>query len=297
MILRYPGGKKKVAYDLAKMLVRDDESPVLEFREPYCGSAAVTFTLLQFAQFRGKVWLNDLDPGIAALWTTVIQKPEVLVSLIEKFVPAVPTYREYKDCLLDPGCCASMPPAELGFRKLAVHQMSFSGLGTCAGSPIGGWDQGPDNPKTYDISCRWNPKALIPAIRKLHLSLQGRVVENQCTQLDAVTVVQAPGPGVCLYLDPPYVKAGGNLYQFAYHEDEPHRQLAAALKASPHRWLLSYDDHPLVHELYAGYPIEKTKWAYTINSQTEHDGSEIIVLNRVSCPEMCNPTLIDDLFG
>lgn len=52
------------------------------------------------------------------------------------------------------------------------------------------------------------------------------------------------------YVDPPYVLAGDRLYSKAFGEAD-HRELAEYLTGEcPYRWLLSYDNHPWIRELY-----------------------------------------------
>jgi site-specific DNA-adenine methylase len=55
-----------------------------------------------------------------------------------------------------------------------------------------------------------------------------------------------------VYMDPPYLldslwKATCQLY--VNHADFDHVQLAAMLRIMPHRWLLSYGDHPAIRAL------------------------------------------------
>ena len=44
---------------------------------------------------------------------------------------------------------------DIGFKKLAIHQISYSGLGTMSGGPLGGAGQ----KSQYKIDCRWSPDA------------------------------------------------------------------------------------------------------------------------------------------
>jgi len=293
VILRYPGGKKKTAKHISPVLL-----PCRELREPYFGSGAVTFTALGLpGVLPTKVWINDLDTGIAALWTTVIRDPQALISRVTGFLPSVAAFIEFKASLLDGSF--EMTDLERGFRKLAIHQMSYSGLGTMSGSPIGGLTQGLGNPKTYTVDCRWNPRSIIKGVNDAHRKLQGRAHEDCCTSVDALEVIQSPGDDVTLYVDPPYVEAGRVLYQFHYTEDQQHRHLAEVLAASPHRWLLSYDDCPLIRTLYAKFQIESTAWAYTMNSEKGKQGAELLILNRVPVPRALLPEedTIGALFG
>jgi len=286
MILRYPGGKKKSAPQLVALLCTGD--PILELREPYCGSAAVSLTVLKDPNFKGQIWLNDKDPGIAALWTSVIQFPDALQARVLGFTPTVESFREFKGSLLAGG---SQELVEQGFRKLAVHQMSFSGLGTRAGSPIGGWEQ----TSKYPVGCRWNAAGISKNIQLLHQSLRGRCIGNCCTQLDALEVITAPGDPeqVALYVDPPYVQEGGALYQVTYTDSKEHEHLAEALIKSSYRWLLSYDDAPLVRRLYQHLTILEKGWAYTINSKEGNAGKELIILKGIQAPLDPDPPVED----
>lgn len=270
MILRYPGGKKKVAGVLVSLFPQFSE-----FREPFFGSGAVTFNIAQ-ENHSVPLWINDLDSGIAALWTAVIREPQELAQLVDGFIPSLEAYREFVESLQDG---SALTTVVRGFRKLAVHQMSYSGLGLKAGGPIGGWGQDPEtNPKKYDIGCRWNPSTLKAKIWKSHALLKGRCREDRCTEYDALELIRKPGEDVFLYLDPPYVGVGQDLYLLGYAEQD-HRALAKALTETSHKWALSYDDHPLVRELYREFHVDEKQWAYTINSKKENRGAELLVLS------------------
>ena len=54
-----------------------------------------------------------------------------------------------------------------------------------------------------------------------------------------------------VYLDPPYINKADQIYTLPF-TGRDHRELAAYLKASPHRWVLSYDAEPLILDLYRG---------------------------------------------
>ncbi len=149
--------------------------------------------------------------------------------------------------------------------KLAAHQMSFSGLGTCAGGPMG------------ERLSRYDPERLsgkIGACRKILGSSQLRA--QTCTCLDFERLFE---PGKALfYLDPPYYKAGPALYQFAFSAAD-HERLASILRRESRPWLLSYDEHPTIHDLYRGWSrIEAVEVGYSINSRTRK--TELLISNH-----------------
>jgi DNA adenine methylase len=90
-------------------------------------------------------------------------------------------------------------------------------------------------------------------------------------------------PETFYYLDPPYTVADrGGYYQHAFSEKD-HRRLARVLRAVKGRFLLSYDDVPLVRELYAGFHIEETSpLTYTMCSTTSRPkkkATELLIRN------------------
>jgi DNA adenine methylase len=136
--------------------------------------------------------------------------------------------------------------------------MSRSGFGSKAGGPIGGREQ---TNKEYDISCRWNPDAREAEAKKLH-RLFRRFDSFRVTCLDFAEVIAGAGESCFVYADPPYVKAGPQLYRHAL-DTMDHARLADCLKSCRAAWVLSYDDHPLVRELYSWARIESVAVTYT----------------------------------
>lgn len=132
----------------------------------------------------------------------------------------------------------------LGGSKLAIHQISYSGLGTMSGGPLGGRSQ----ESNYKINCRWNVGLLCNSIKKAHEGFQSVTVRGDaCTNEDFGELFC---PGNCLiYLDPPYYKKGGELYQHSFTK-KTHQRLATLAMKARCPWLLSYDDCAEVRWLY-----------------------------------------------
>lgn len=72
-------------------------------------------------------------------------------------------------------------------------------------------------------------------------------------------------PNVAAYLDPPY-PIPNMLYGDEDDETQAfdHVGLADCLKARSAPWVLSYNDHPMVLELYKDFKILKPKWNYSM---------------------------------
>ena len=86
-------------------------------------------------------------------------------------------------------------------------------------------------------------------VAKLNKTLN-RFANLQITCGDFSAVLNGATSTTFVYLDPPYFEKGGQLYKFPM-TDEDHARLAWALRGTPAHWVLSYDDHPRIRELYS----------------------------------------------
>ena len=221
-------------------------------------------------------WLNDADPAIAALWSVVLERPDALCEEIHRFQPSVEAFYRFKAALL---VGTIRDPVELALAKLAVHQISFSGLGVMSGGPLGGREQ-----RVGGIGSRWNPDTLCRDVRRDHRAMVNSraVVSN----VDFQEVLEGCGKAL-VYLDPPYYEKGQQLYQYAFRSDD-HVRLAASLRRTANPWILSYDDAPQVREMYAfAQVLEMRDLNYSINTQRVR--GELLILS----PNM--PNLFDQV--
>ena len=265
--MRYPGGKKKLSKQIVKALNGQMDEGVVQYREPFVGAGSIAFEFLKQCPQVKRVWVNDFDLPLAALWLSFLKYPDALKRLVLDLRPSVDAFFDFKAWLLkcdlvvgDESC------VEAGFRKLAIHQMSYSGLGLKSGGPLGGFDQESD----YKIDCRWSPKHICKKIDEIHRFLVERDVLVSSTDFEEVL---RPGSRSLVYLDPPYYEKGGDLYHHAFSEDD-HRRLAACLKSTRHSWVLSYDDCPQVRALYEDWSqVDEVKDVnYSITAVGKKDG-------------------------
>lgn len=274
-MIRYPGSKDKIAKaiirhfpDQARMggLFGQDN---IEYVEPFVGGGAVAFKILSTLRPKHSVWLNDRDYGIACLWKSVYQSPDELCEKVRRFTPSVEAFYRYRE---EDGR-KDADVVELGFRKLALHQISFSGLGAKAGGPLGGREQSSE----YNVDCRWNAIRLCREVQQRHKGLR-RHRSVKITSKDFADVIGSVGPSAFIYADPPYVEKGGQLYAHSMSEAD-HRRLEVSLRRCRAPFVLSYDDHPLVRELYSWARIESVSLTYTtaIAGATRRKNSEIII--------------------
>ncbi len=80
--LRYPGGKAKLFTFLAA-LIETNGLFGFEYCEPYSGGAGLALKLLETG-FVDRIRINDIDLGIFAFWTSVLQRNSDFCTLLEK---------------------------------------------------------------------------------------------------------------------------------------------------------------------------------------------------------------------
>lgn len=261
---RYPGGKSKLREQIVRTLSVQAGDRELQYREPFFGGGSIGLKLLQDNHQIKSIWINDKDIGIACLWTSVIRYLKQFQSRINDFVPSVAAFHEFKTYLssLNVMPTSTDDIVDVGFKKLAIHQISYSGLGTKSGGPLGGEEQ----KSNYKIDCRWSPKYIRNKAEKLHRLFAGlKVHGNECTNLDFSEVISPSAPEALIYLDPPYYVKGNELYQHGFTEMD-HRRLACALETSRHTWLLSYDDCPEIRDMYSWSAFHSLNVKYSITA-------------------------------
>lgn len=265
---RYPGGKGKVA----KLIIeRINSGRIGNYREPFFGGGSIGLSLLEHSPPES-IWINDGDIGVSCLWSSVIRFPEELKSHIRDFRPSVEAFDQFKESLLSlkfKEGDGKEKVVRVGFEKLAIHQISYSGLGTKSGGPLGGREQ----KSKYPIDCRWSPDYICKKIDKTHkLFARTKVKHNSCTPRSFLALLGDDEPNFA-YLDPPYYIKGGDLYQKSFSEED-HELLSEGLRARKYPWLLSYDDHPRIRELYEWANIEEIDMNYTITATKDRETGE-----------------------
>jgi site-specific DNA-adenine methylase len=257
-LLFYPGSKnlksKKILAHLLPLL-----RGVEQYREPFAGSGVIGLSVMSRCP-QLSYWLNDRDAGLACVWYAARHHGSELVKLVETFTPSVDAFRDFKaelDGLVRP---PDQPQeiVEIGFRKLALHQMSHSGFGK-------GVRGGLRQDTLEKITARWSPEVLAKKLLIIHNRL--RRCRAQITGFDFSRLIEDTSRRSCLYLDPPYL---GNRFSYYEYEFAPadHHRLAGMLGESPHRFALSHAAIPEIRKLY--------DWAEIV----EIDEQELLIIGK-----------------
>lgn len=254
--LRYPGGKGKLA-PVLKQLARDNGLLDRTYVEPFAGGAGVALALLMHGYVK-KIIINDLNPPIHAFWESVLSRNSEFRERIEE-VPLTPNEWQKQKGILH-----SENPAQfdLGFAAFFLNRTNHSGV--LNGGMIGGKDQ----LSSYKIDARFNRRELSKRIARV-----GRYADSiEITNFDAVDQIRwlqksTEPEDYFIYADPPYVNKGPDLY-YSFFKDHDHRELAKEIALLPHNmaWLVSYDDNPLVLDLYSNFKKEHYSLSYSVRN-------------------------------
>ena len=263
--LRYPGGKAKLGPYFARILA-NQSATISTYAEPYAGGAGAGLYLLSEG-YVDRLLINDLNPGIAAFWRSVISNPQAFIELIETEEITLDSWHKHRKTYLNP---ADTDDIKLGFATFFLNRCNRSGILTAR--PIGGLEQ----TGKWKIDARFNRAGLVSRIRHIQ-RLASRISVSEQHALRFVSTVSRRSSPVLLYADPPYLVKGEELYMSTHSWDD-HEKLSETLLGNRHPWILTYDYDERVRRL---YPMNRCL-AYDIShtAQTQKVGREFMLFSR-----------------
>ena len=273
--LRYPGGKALLTAYVSGV-IEENFLVGSTFYEPYAGGASVSLELLRLG-FIADAVLVERDPLIYAFWWCVIHETDALCSMIEKCRVTIETWWDLQPTrLIDNPTACDFTVSELGFAGLFFNRTNFSGI--LGAGPIGGKEQSSE----YKIDCRFNKEKIIRQIKAV-ATFSDRLSINFG---DAIKFLQKNAEQVSngfsfVYIDPPYYLQGKKLYRHSY-SDGDHVALAEFIRKQGYPWVLSYDDHPRIRDLYSDNEIQPIYLDYKVKSN--RTAQELVISNLVIPP-------------
>jgi DNA adenine methylase len=236
--LRYPGGKSALYVPLRNLL-RANDLISGTYVEPYAGGAGAALALLVTGQVQ-RIVINDLDPAIYAFWRAVVTEAAAFSRLVDNAALDLREWSRQREIYLT---APKDDHLRLGFATFYLNRTNRSGA--LNGGVIGGQKQ----VGRYRIDARFNKATLMERLRLIDVYSKRIRLSN----VDGLSVIKsfADDDEVFIYADPPYFDRSSSLYLNAF-EERDHAALASTLNGLPScNWLLTYDDVPRVHELYA----------------------------------------------
>lgn len=276
--LRFPGGKSKI-YPFIISLIDVNGLHGCTYAETFCGGAGLAMKLLLQGNV-SKVVLNDFDPAIFSIWNAIVNHPDELCDYIE----TVPLNMKQWYACRDTYRTSDGPSLELGKAAFYLNRTNRSGILT--GGVIGGKKQ----TGVYRIDARFNRKTLCKKIR----DISARAKDIELHNLDALDFMKSVAPNMgsnsLIYLDPPYVQKGPELYENSFTDDE-HRELSKTIRSYEGKWMITYDVHDLVDELYApskdwDITIGKIKVGYSAASTRNVAVERLVLGPGMKMPEV-----------
>lgn len=247
--LRYPGGKTRALSQLMGFVPADVDRLV----SPFFGGGAFE---LACADAGLDVHGSDLFEPLVVFWQQVLSDPHAVADAAMRFVPMTPgrfyhMQRSFAGLSRDPVVRAAA--------FFVINRSSFSGLTLSGGASTSSMA----DHRTVDQLRRFSA----PGVRVAHSDYEDAIKAHL-------------GARTLLYCDPPYaLGALSNLYgeRGSHHLRFDHWRLHRVLTQLDAPWLLSYNDCPLVRDLYADYHIERPSWSYGMGDDTE--SREVLVVN------------------
>lgn len=271
--LRYPGGKGKLAEYVKEIIIENSLIGGI-YVEPYAGGAAVALELLVLS-YVDEIHINDLNRGVHAFWSSVLNETDKLIDLIEESNVTMDEWYIQKEVQRQ----EAPTTLQLGFSTFFLNRCNRSGI--LKGGVIGGKEQA----GKWKLDARFNKPDLIARIRQISRFKDRINLHNS----DAVALVKHLSKklpqNTLYYLDPPYYVKGKGLYDNFYSHDD-HLEVATMM-AQLHdaHWVVSYDDVAAIREMYSTYRSLRYRLSYS--AQTREQGGEIIFFsNNLTIPDI-----------
>lgn len=234
--LRYPGGKASLAGFFNAIIARRGLDTYVE---PYAGGAGAAIELL-LSDSVSKIVINDLDPAIYCFWHAVTHNAIRFLDRLADTPLTLDEWRTQQEIYRNGDQTDSLA---LGFATFYLNRTNRSGVMNAG--VIGGQRQ----EGRYRIDARYDKDSLTKRIQAIADQRHRIKVTNE----DGVRAIRRAmrRKAALIYADPPYYAKGSFLYLNSFG-DTQHEMLATVLNGHMDRnWILTYDDHERIRELYA----------------------------------------------
>lgn len=234
-MFQYIGGKKQLAKRIIQLM-----PPHKVYVEPFFGSGAVFFR----KPLAEENVLNDINADITNVFICIKDEPFRFLDMMIKIPPTEETanfawmYYQNKQKWL------SLSNAERAAYYMRIVGLSYNRLLSKHGLSSDGMSGG------------WADRGLLEKVYSLHkflLKANAVIYSRDFRQIMSTY----DKPGVFMYIDPPYMVTteSENYYQNTNSSGftmQDHTDLRDMLLKARYKFILSYDDHSKIHELYGG---------------------------------------------
>lgn len=260
--LRYPGGKTKIFKQVKKLIETNFPNPP-RYCEGFMGGAGLSLKLL-FEGVVSEIHVNDLDDAIYSFWVSCLDFNNQLVRLINETDITIDEWHKQKTIYQNP---INYTVLEKGFSTLFLNRTNRSGI--MIAGPIGGKKQDGN----YKLDCRFKKKGIIDILNKIY-DYRDKIHVYNLDAKDFIAQIDKTYDDVFIYLDPPYISKGPELYKNSFKLVD-HEELKETVAKLNNKWFITYDDHPDVERIYGEYNQQKFNLTYT--ADTVKKGTEIAI--------------------
>lgn len=259
--LRYPGGKNCIFQFIAS-LIHENGLDGCSYAEPFAGGAGLALHLL-IKGVVSEIHLNDFDHSIFSIWHSILNRTEDFCEWIKGVDINMETWNWAKSIHSN---MADFDIFEIGKATFFLNRTNVSGI--IMGGPIGG----PNQTGKFKIDVRFNKEDLIQRIKTI-ASYKRRIQIYEMDGEQFLKEMNRKKKRMFIYIDPPYVKKGADLYM-NYFKEEDHQRLFKQVKKLRKTWLISYDASELIFRLYKKF----TTILYSLSQCTSNrKGDEVII--------------------
>lgn len=284
--LKWAGGKTQLIPTIEKFLPHEILSEKFTYVEPFVGSGAILFWMLNNFPKMEKAVINDINSDLVNVYKTIRFSPKELISILRIFQSEFHELqneeerkKEYyykKRDLYNSRSTNKITQAAL---FIFLNRTCFNGLYRVNRSnlfnvPIGSY-------KFPTICDEQNILAVHSVLKNVE------ILEND----DFEKTISYANENTFFYLDPPYkpLSATSSFNSYAENEFDDNEQIrlkdfCADIHARGSKWLLSNSDvqhDNFFHKIYKGFNIERVKAKRIINSKPHKRGelNELLITN------------------
>jgi DNA adenine methylase len=288
--LKWAGGKTQLINDIEKALPKDISNDKFTYIEPFVGSGAVLFWMLNNFPNLKKAVINDINEDLINLYKTIASRPKELISILEilqiefhKLEGQDEAKKEYYYSKRELYNTRKEEQSGQAALFIFLNRTCFNGLYRVNrrneyNVPMGSY-------KRPTICDKENILAVSQALQK---------VEILCG--DYEKTLNHADNNTLFYFDPPYKPLSETSSFNSYAKDEFNdaeqirlRDFCHKLDTLNHTWILSNSDvkgkdenDNFFDELYSDFKIERVDAKRSINANPEKRGSlkELLITNN-----------------
>lgn len=205
---------------------------------------------------------NDINSWLVNLFLVVKEKPHEFINGQKLLLPSREIYYKYKDKFKNNSFDNDIDKA------IIFYYLIKNAFGA---SPAAGWGYAKTSKPRY--------RPNLEKILEVSDRLKTVYIENQSYEK---LIEVWDSPETLFYCDPPYVVCKkGKYYSHQFSREDEHYKLKDTLSNIKGKFLLSYDNDPLIKDLYKGFNIELTKainYSLRTTSKRKHK-REVFITN------------------